>query len=453
MRDSWHCPSTTLVPGVIVKPWLPATLLCLVACGGSDAPDSAPTASLEPTRADSAGVALLSHAAGSLDRAPRIGVDSTPLAVIRGSVDDVEADISTIVPVLFLADGRLVGRDEQRQVIVVFSADGTQRQEFGRPGSGPGEFGALGGIIRGERDKLLIQDYRNSRLTELDPAEGPGAEYPMSDMMEAGGNTPIGMVNGKILAYGLNFSSSADDATPPGFKGVLFDPLTRSARRVFTTGPKEVEQEAPRVIRNAGGTALVAVMALRSPIRSLEAFPMAFGWGGRFVLADGNRFRFEWRDTTGALQQRLDVLQPRRAVTDQMWSAQVTQTLVQIAGGGSSFTAMGGATMSFRSTGAETPDTAAMRERMMADEHADSLAHFNRLEVTANGTLWVVDYPVPGAEGWAATAFGSDGRILGRIVEPKGDAPLVFGDDRVVFRSEDDLGIGTFTVRRLRFPG
>lgn len=436
-----------------MKPWLPAALLCLVACGGSDAPDGAPTASLEPTRADSAGVTLLSHAAGSLDRAPRIEVDSTPVAVISGSVDDIEADISTIVPVLFLADGRLVGRDQQRQVIVIFSADGTQRQEFGRRGSGPGEFGALGGVTRGERGKLLIQDYGNSRLTELDPAEGPGAEYPLSDMMEAGGNTPIGMVDGKVLAVGLNFSSAAEDATPPGFKGVLFDPLTRSARRVFTTGPAEQEEDAPRVIRSVGGKAVMAVMALRSPIKSLEAFPVAFAWGGRFVSADGNRFRFEWRDTTGALQQRLDVLQPRRAVTDQMWSAQVTQTLVQIAGGGSSFSAAGGMTMSFGAGGGEKPDTAAMRERMMADEHADSLAHFNRVEVTPNGTLWVVDYPVPGVEGWAATAFGSDGRIVGRIIETKGDAPLVFGDDRVVFRSEDDLGIGTFTVRRVVLPG
>lgn len=435
-----------------MKLWLPSALLCLAACGGSDTQGNGSTASLEPTRTDSAGVMLLTHAAGSLDRAPRIAVDSAPLAVISGSVDDIEADISTIVPVLFLADGRLVGRDQQRQVIVVFSADGTQRQEFGRPGSGPGEFGALGGIIRGERGKLLIQDYGNSRLTELDPADGPGAEYPLSDMMEAGGNTPIGMVGGKVLAVGLNFSSAAEDATPPGFKGVLFDPLTRSARRVFTTGPAEQEEQASRVIRSVGGKAVMTVMALRSPIKSLEAFPVAFAWGGRFVSADGNRFRFEWRDTTGALQQRLDVLQPRRAVTDQMWSAQVTQTLVQIAGGGSSFSAAGGATMSFRAGGGERPDTAAMRERMMADEHADSLAHFNRVEVTANGTLWVVDYPVPGAEGWAATAFGSDGRIVGRIVEARGQAPLVFGDDRVVFRSEDDLGIGTFTVRQLRFP-
>ncbi|MBP7620255.1 MAG: hypothetical protein KA745_04745, partial [Gemmatimonadales bacterium] len=98
------------------------------------------------------------------------------------------------------------------------------------------------------------------------------------------------------------------------------------------------------------------------------------------------------------------------------------------------------------------PDTAEMRKNMLANEHADSLPLFERTQVTPNGTLWVVDYPIPGADGWAATAFAKDGRILGRLVEAKGAAPLAFGDDRVVFRTEDDLGIGTFTIRRVNFP-
>ena len=37
------------------------------------------------------------------------------------------------------------------------------------------------------------------------------------------------------------------------------------------------------------------------------------------------------------------------------------------------------------------------------------------------------------------------------IEDPSGAAPIAFGDDRLAFRSEDDLGIATITVRKVNF--
>jgi hypothetical protein len=385
-------------------------------------------------------VEVLQHA--SLDGAPRLLLEEEPLAVIQGSAEDEAADISTIIPTLFLEDGRLVGRDRQRQVIVVFGADGSTREEFGRQGSGPGEYGFVGGIVRSGEGDLLVHDFRNGRLSRFDPATGPGAEYPLAQPIGAGGSQPVGMVGGKILMYGMNFRSG-DTPTPPGVKAVLFDPATDQARRVFTTGPEEQEDDGPRMITGSGG----AVMAVRAfSINALEAMPTVFAWNGQYVVTDANQYQLEWRDTTGALTRRLRVAQQRVPVTDEVWNAYADQMIGQITG---TVSAGIGVTMM---VGGGTPDTAQMRRDMLAQPHADSLPAFERTHVSANGNLWVMDYPVPGRDGWAVTVFAPDGRIIGRIVEPTGDAPVAFGDDRLAFRSEDDLGIATITVRRVVFP-
>ncbi|MBK7596286.1 MAG: hypothetical protein IPJ11_13865 [Gemmatimonadetes bacterium] len=434
-----------------MKLWLLPSLLLVTACGRASESATA-TTSLEPTTSDSAGVTVLRHEGDPFGRAPKLTLDSVAIAEIKGSADDAAADISTIAPTLFLADGRLVGRDQQRQVIVLFGADGTSRKEFGRPGAGPGEFGAIGNIVAGGGDSLLVQDYANARLTVVDPASGLGAEYPLAKAMADGGNVLIGAAHGRLLLYGLNITSGADVAagTPSGIKGVLFNPVADVSRRAFTTGAAEKPAEAPRVVEGTGGMMMVG-MPIR--MKTFEAFPTAFAWGGRFVVADPNHFRMEFRDTTGTLQQVLVVAQARQAVTEKLLNDNASEMIAQFTGASSGRAS----TMSVGSTraiggGGAGPDTAEMRKNMLANEHADSLPLFDRTQVSPNGTLWVVDYPMPGTDGWAATAFAKDGRILGRIVEVTGTAPLAFGDDRVVFRTEDELGIGTFTIRRVHFP-
>lgn len=419
-------------------------LLLLVACSG-DGSGTTSIAELDPVRTDSAGVTLLTHGPEALARAPHVTIDSTPVAVIQGSAEDIEADISTILPVLFLADGRLVGRDQQRQVLVVFGADGASRQEFGRQGAGPGEYGMIGGIVYGEGGTLLVRDYRNGRLSVFDPATGPGAEYSLSEAIGAGGSTPIGIVGDQVMLYNLNFRTDESGAmtASPGIKAVLFDRSSGKARRTFTTGPAEPE-ETPRAVSVGGGT-MLAVRAISIPM--FQTFPSVFAWDGRFVLSDGNAGRWEWRDTSGTLLQQLRVAYPRTAVTDKIVNDHISAQIAQITGAAPS-----GSGMAMMVMGGGQVDTAEVRRSMLSQPHGDSLPVFDRTQLTASGTLWVLDYPVPGRSGWAATAFDANGRILGRIVEARGEAPLVFGDDRAAFRTEDDLGIATITVRRLVFP-
>jgi hypothetical protein len=67
-----------------VKQWSASVVLFLMACGGAAADREVATGPLEPVRTDSAGVQLLHHAAGALERAPRITLDNAPVAEIMG---------------------------------------------------------------------------------------------------------------------------------------------------------------------------------------------------------------------------------------------------------------------------------------------------------------------------------------------------------------------------------
>lgn len=418
----------------------------LAACGGGDRPDTVIGGALDATRSDSAGVELLVHDAAGFASAPSITLDSTPLAVIEGSADDEAADISTITPQLFLPDGRLLGVDRQRQVLVLFAADGGARQEFGRRGSGPGEYGGIGGVLPVGNGAFLVMDFMNGRISFFSPEAGPGRELPISDAMGMGTTQPIGVVNGKILLWGTIFRGT-ESAELPGIKTSLLDTLTGATTRLFATAPEEDPNEgAPRVIElPGGGRAMMAMRVSAGPM--LTAFPSAFAWDDAVVVTDPNRFQFTWHDTAGAVTRILRVHRPRVAVTDKVWQDYISDFIDMVTGRSSGPSGLAISTM-----GGGAPDTARMRQEMSSQEHADSLPAFDRTRLAPDGTLWVLDYKVPRQSGWAATAIDRNGRILGRIVEPAGEVPLAIGDDRMVFRTEDDLGIATFTVRRIVMP-
>ncbi len=397
---------------------------------------------IEPARSDSSGVTMLVHDAQAFDQAPRVEIDSVAIVTMHGSADDPDQDISTIDPVLFLADGRLIGIDHQRQAVMVFGADGGTRVAFGRQGSGPGEFAFITDLIRAGGDSLLIFDPRNGRVTAFSPDTGMGAEYSLSEAMGAGGSSPVALAGHELLTWGFSFAAGSE--APPGVKGVMLDLAHNTARLVFNTGPSKEDESKPQEIKGSNGS----VMAIRAvSIKPLTGFPSAFGWQGQYVLADGNDYRFEVRDTTGKMMLVLRVDRPRVPVTEAMWQKYVDAQIAGFSaamGSGATVVVGGGG-------GGGGPDTAAVRQRMAAAAHSDSLPAIRDSWVTPGGTLWVLDYPVPGDSGWAATAFAPDGRILGRVVEPTGSAPVAWGDDRLAFRSEDELGIATITIRRIHF--
>jgi hypothetical protein len=413
------------------------TAAVAIGCGeasGSAAEGARDTVvALAPAERDSAGITILEHPAGALERAPRLTVDHAPMVTIAGSADDMEADISPVIPQLLLEDGRLVGFDRQRQVVVIFSADGSDRQEFGRRGAGPGEYSWIESVIRLNDTTLLVHDAKNARASLLDVRTGPGREYSLAKSLGLGAGNPIGIVRQSLLIWGSVFGTDAMRLkTPVGVKGVVLDLADGTARHAFGKQPEERTEARARL--GAGAKILLAAKG----IDVLTTYPGAFGWQGGFAVTDGNHLRVELHNADGALRSIIAIAQPGEPLTEAIWEVYVSERL-----------------QSMRAAGKLGPGPAAiaeMRQRLNAGRRPDTLPVFERMHVTPDGTLWVVDHPVPGRDGWAATAIAMDGRIRGRIVEDMGDAPVAFSDDRVAFRTENELGIATLSVHRLRVP-
>jgi hypothetical protein len=421
-------------------------LALLAGCGeGERGIGDSATGSLEPISTDSAGVNFLSHSGDAFERAPQLELDSASVAVITGSAEDIEADISTITPYLFMPDGRLVGSDRQRQVMVVFSADGATRQEFGGKGAGPGEFGYIGNVVLAGGDTLLLNDYRNARVSELDLATGNIRDVPIATAVGEGGTTLAGRVGEQWLMWSTNFAPPSDDGTssPPGVKLTVFSPSRGEARRVFTSG---VEEKPPEVMVGPGGA--MAVRAIS--IQPLTAFPTATEWRSHYLITSSSAWRLEIRDTAGALKRVITIERPRVPISPAVWNHYVDQSLQELMGPSIGGTASATMVMGRSGAAPAEPDRDEMRAQFAGQPHPDSLPGYQRVQVSPNGTLWILDYPVPGDSTWAATAMSPDGEIIGRLKSLHGNAPLVFGDDRVVFRTEDDDGIATLTVTRIR---
>ena len=180
--------------------------------------------------------------------------------------------------------------------------------------------------------------------------------------------------------------------------------------------------------RGPGTMAATAFGMALAPSASIAA------WDGGFLVATGERWQLEQWDTAGRLSRVVRVALPPTLATQEAFADYVEADLRQMRGYSQSF------------------DLDSARTALLARPHADTVAAHGRVLSAFDGTLWVLDYQHPADSGWAATVVAPDGRILGRIERPDGQAPVAIGGDRLAFRTEDDVGIATITVHRLRMP-
>ena len=90
-----------------------------------------------------------------------------------GTIDgDGPASFSRIHGLVVLDDERFAVLDDITQEVRVFAADGTHVVTHGRKGGGPGEFEGAFGLMRDSRGLLWVPDYRNARMSVIDPDLG-----------------------------------------------------------------------------------------------------------------------------------------------------------------------------------------------------------------------------------------------------------------------------------------
>lgn len=374
------------------------------------------------------GITVMEHAAEAFARAPRLTIDTRPLAVAGGSDGDPNYDLTYAGSVQFLPDNRIAALAIIGARLMVFGADGKPEWVLNRMGRGPGDLMAPRNVVWLGGDTLILADAANQRLNWAIPGQG--------------------IVTTQTLAVGSARTYSTIAGRLPGNRLVMHSFSTvRSAtadtvaRPLAPLGVLDAGRDSAREIARIPGHDMVTFetrfrgrpMRQRMTIRfAREAH--AIVWDTLIATGSGEGYVIDLRDADGRIVASLRVRAPRRPVTQAARDAQIAAELRR-----------------FEGPQAERMVDANESRRIAREQpFADSLPPYSGFFTTRGGTLWVVDAIAPSDSGWSATAFRRDGAIMGRLAVSGRGRPLAFADDRVAVRTEDEDGVVGIRVYRIR---
>jgi len=406
---------------------LAGLLALLIACGEPDTSSSA-----EPfTVADSAGVEVVTSippddsAALPFDVELEIGVQA----------GDPEYEFHDVGSIAVDGDGNVFVANRGTGTIRVFTADGIFLHEFGGLGPGPGEFQSIDGIwIRA--DSLVVLDGRARRATlfRLDGTLETTWDLRRQDRTRV-----------DIVAFGesgllvrQHMPSRRFDSSLPLFS-LIRDTVQYRILHTDTDSLGPVLGRQPTE-RRIVGAEVHPVTPLFEPL-TVDAF----GPTGTRYTAGGGRYSIDVFDPSGRLVRRITRVVPPVPVT-----ADHVAALVERAGRGEMGTAV---------------------ERAAEQETVPAFAQVGRILAAADGSLLVLrlDLADPveleyrayfqphqraeqlirsGATRWEL--YEPDGRYAGAVTVPARFSPRWFDGARVIGVSEDEVGVQTIVVARIR---
>jgi hypothetical protein len=418
-------------------PMLLGLLSILVACsaGGDDAASGARSNEpLVPTSRDSAGVTLSEHAAGALERAPLLVLDTTGVGEVVGAGET--DDLSRVYQGVALSDGGFAFFDPLSSAVWIIDSLGAVTHRYGRSGQGPGEFQrAAGGIARGNGDTLAVVDQALQRATFLHPSTGILASHPFTTRF--GGN--FYALVGQLRSGGWIMGSAGWIIVGTGAADIGTIPIAPVYRYVpgATAPPDSI-------------TFLTGLAAVRSRYRMLGkeddgvghprfASPgNAVGWDGALMQYDNRRWEVDRIDVGGdGHRTRIVVHGAARLRTPAMIESLVVSAKERAA---NSPTPQGNVMM-------ESAEDAEFNVRNAVV--ADTLSPFDRVFVAPGGTLWLGDQAEPQQKTVWYTAVDTSGRILARVQLPASRGVLALGDRSALIRHEGEDGVVTLRIHRL----
>jgi len=420
-----------------VRRSLPLVLCALLACGTPEADGSGDvTAGTTPILPDTQtvdGVLVMRHGADAFARAPRWVLEDAPSVVVDGGA---EHDLSYVYRPVPLSDGRFVAlRNIGGAELMLFGADGTFERVLAGTGQGPGELMAASEPIVLPGDTLVVVDDPSAMINWYHPDSG----FVRSERGQANGSAscfdPTGrLADGRLVAIG-NCSSNRmhRDGTLRAETPLL----------VFSLGYLQADTAA--LVPGAR----MAMMTVRQGDRAFETprwvrlgqFTTVTAVDSTIVVADGvGGYVLRLLTPEGTERGRIEVARPLLPVSDELRQRVIDEQIRRLE------ERTGGERMAI------TMDEA--RREIREEPTADTLPAYARVMPGEDGSVWVIDYIVPGDSTWAATAFRLDGTILGRVTgqrhaEGGGSGPVWFGRDRIIVRELDEDGVVRFGVYRV----
>lgn len=390
-------------------PWKIFPLLVLPAA--CDSSDDATATGLRAAVEDSAGVTIVTNDPPAPDSRLPWQVSTHP-ALSIGSVDSGEADqLFRVLDATRLADGRIVIANAGSNELRVFNADGSHAGTWGGRGEGPGEFTSFSptAVARWPGDSIAAPNPWGTRLSLFDRDGNHGRDVPLDASL-------------------LNVV----DLLPGG--------------KIFASGSGGIHQEMRGSSGLVRSRADWAVLASDGTLHaSLGVFPGSEFWavfGEDGTIAGGRPHPFG-RGTLGAVWGDLIAIGVQDSYEIKAFAADGTLVRIVRRAGDLEQPSRADQDAYFAERFADWPDE--QRTRALTDVNdmplVESYPAFAEILSDRAGFLWVREYRASGGGDAVWAVFDLEGRIQGLVETPADLAVFEIGEDYVLGRVVDDLGV------------
>jgi hypothetical protein len=390
--------------------------VALLLASGCGAPDGGTF-----TVTDSSGVRIARSTGPAWGEGEGWRVAGQPTVSIGVAEGEPAYELAQVTGATRLSDGTIVVANRVSNELRYFDASGRYVTSVGRTGGGPGEFQWLQRVRRLEDDTVLAWDQRTKRLSWFD---GKG-NFIRSVLMRGGTTgTPT---PGDRFADGRFLGTST--RLPPQWEGhVKWTP-------VYVRFSAEGLADDTIMERPHQGTEMffVPVDTLFAPIEVPFGRTQAHvARGDRLYVLDGALPRIEVFDTAGRLVSVITADIPPRAVTPADLDRYRAETLER--------TRDANAKRRFETAFAELPVP-------------PNMPAFSELRIDPSGHIWAQRYRAFDDEPQSWTVFDPEGRMLGDVVLPTGLEVYDIGDDYILGKIADDLGVEQVRVHEVQRGG
>ena len=380
---------------------------------------------------DSAGISIAENPRLAPDSRLGWRVGTEPLVSIGTPEAAPNFQLHGVEDATRLADGRIVVANGGSMELLVFDATGQYLASWGGQGEGPGEFAALNRVRPWATDSLIVDDPERGRISVFDLEGNHG--WTAALRSRSGDNTMVASgVQALKGMIGLAMSPDVVIGLLPD--GTLF---TRDMESTRTKG--FWRQDHAYALRTVDGDTRASLGRHPGPQTYSESYSQGrmtyvtplrhpFGqtthtavWGDLAVIGRTESYEIKAYRSDGSLARIVRRDYEPRTPTQAEQDA------------------------SFRRRVARLP----VERRVPVAEVAanvplvDAFPAFAGTVGDALGHLWVAEFERPGEEydGTLWTVFDREGRVLGLVETPEGLTVFEIGEDYILAKMTDDLGV------------
>lgn len=385
---------------------LRGVFILVVASGCAGADEGRP--GLQSVIRDSGGVTIVENERPAPETRLGWRIAETPTLSIGAFEGDPAYELYQVMDARKLPDGRIVVANAGSSELRVFDASGAHLASWGGLGEGPGEFGdfaAPSSVEPWAGDSIAASDMYERRVSVFDARGAHGRTFVSED--------PYSRLIG-VLPDGRMFRG-----TLPAFKA-------------GTMGTGMVRREVEYAIAAPDGSLHAALGKYPASEwyifadRGMAVYPQPFRhsaiaqvWGDLIIIGSNDLYEIRAYTPEGAVakivRREHGVRSPSQADVDAYLAEQYAD------------------------------ETEQERAETMADladmPLLEAFPAFGRVVTDSRGYLWVEDYQLPGEPTPAWTVFDSEGRVLGLMELPAEARLFEIGEDYVLGRVSDELGI------------